>query len=594
MIPISEVVKMVRVSVKPGAITALMTLVFLLFPVIASAQVKLRLLGHLDPFDGDNRYADVWGEGNYAYLASFNGNGIMIIDVSSPATPRMVGHYNPETGGRFQDVMVINGVGYFSSENRGGLHIVDVSNPANPVLLSQITSEQNGFPNVHELSVSDGVLYEADSRTNIVKVFDVRDPRNPRYLRDIQTTDTRFIHAAIAVNGRLFTSGWGGKTDIYDVRNILNEAPVLLGVVDSGTASHASWPSNDGKLLASARETTNGDVRLFDISNPANPVQLVSISAQSLGLEAFTAHNPYIVGNLLFVSWYQAGLAVIDISNPTQPKLAGVYDTYPGSVNGFDGCWGTYPFLGFDKVLISDLDGGLYIVDATGALAGPATVSAASYGFSAVTSKSIVTAFGINLANATLTASTSLLPTTLGGANISVLDNKGVERFAPLFFVSPNQINYQIPAGTSPGAALVKFTNSNGQTISGSTIIASKAISIFTMDASGSGEAAALDAFDYTRPPFKATRSDGEPNIIAVFCTGLGENGTDADGNFAAGIEARLDGQAVKVLYAGRAPGFTGLNQLNILFPPGLAAGNHKLAVTGNGFNSNPVSITVR
>ncbi|MEK7829661.1 MAG: hypothetical protein AAB401_01170, partial [Acidobacteriota bacterium] len=102
--------------------------------------------------------------------------------------------------------------------------------------------------------------------------------------------------------------------------------------------------------------------------------------------------------------------------------------------------------------------------------------------------------FGANMANTTLAASTSLLPTSLGGASVAVLDFKGIERLSPLFFVSPFQINYQIPAGTAPGPALLKFIN-GVQTVTGSTIVAPSAISIFTTNASGSGPAAALDAF---------------------------------------------------------------------------------------------------
>ncbi|MBS1791717.1 MAG: hypothetical protein JST85_28675 [Acidobacteria bacterium] len=572
---------------------ALVALVAFLISIPANAQNPINLVGHIDPFDGDNRYADVWGEGNFAYVGSYSGNGLMIIDISNPAAPKLAGNYVPAEGGRFQDVIVSNGIGYFSSESRGGVHIVDVRNPANPVLLSQITQDKNGFPNVHELFVADGVLYEADSRTTVVKVFDVRNPQNPVFVRDIQTTDTRFIHAIVCVNGRLFTSGWSGKTDIYDVRNVLSAPPPLLGSIDSGTNSHASWPSNDGKLLASARETQDGDIRLFDISNPANPIPLASITAQSLGLNAFSAHNPYIIGNLLFVSWYQAGLVVIDITNPSQPKLVGNYDTYPGAVNGFDGCWGAFPFLGLDRVLLSDLDGGLIIVDATAAQVGPRTVSAASYSFSAIAGKSIAASFGTNLANTTLGATTSLLPTSLGGASVAVLDFKGVERLSPLFFVSPNQINFEIPAGTAPGPALLKFTN-GAQTVTGTTIVSPSAISIFTANASGSGPAAALDAFTFAGAPFNATQSNGQPNIIAVFCTGLGEDATDIDGNVAASVLATIDDQPVTVSYAGRAPGFTGLNQLNITFPAGITSGTHRLTVTRNGVTSNSVTIVVR
>lgn len=572
---------------------AVIALLSLLLAATARAQVTLKLLGQLDPFDGENRYGDVWGDGNYAYLASYNGNGVMIIDISDTSNPKLAGHYNPAEGGRFQDVMVINGIGYFSSENRGGLHIVDVRDPANPVLLSQINTDKNGHANVHELWVADGALYEADSRTNRVKVFDVRDPREPVFVRDIDTNDPS-VHAAIVVNGRLFTSGLRGKTDIYDVRRVLTEQPAHLGTVESGTGSHSSWVSNDGKILAVARETPNGDVRLFDITNPSSATLISTISAQSLGIEAFSPHNPYIAGNLLFVSWYQAGLVVLDITAPSQPRLAGSYDTTSATSTGFDGCWGVYPFLGFDRVLLSDMDSGLFIVDATAALTGPRTVSSASYNISAIAPKAIVAAFGSNLASVTQGASSMPLPTAIAGASITVQDSAGIERLAPLFFVSPNQLNYQIPAGTTPGPALIKFDNGTGQPVTGSAIIAPSAPSIFTQDSSGAGAGAALDAFTFTPAPFNATRAGGLPNIIAVFGTGLGADATDIDANAGPNVQAMIDGQATQVLYAGRAPGFIGLNQMNVMLPMGISSGNHRLVITRGGVSSNAVSIAIK
>jgi uncharacterized protein (TIGR03437 family) len=572
----------------------------ILLPISARAQAQLRLVGQLDPFPGNNRYADVWAEGRYAYLGSYfsddpndGGGGLMIIDIANPAAPQLVGHYNPSQGGRFQDVIVINGIGYFSSENRGGVHIVDVRNPAQPILLSQINTEQNGFPNVHELFVADGVLYEADARTNVVKVFDVRNPRQPVFLRNITTTDTRIIHAITVINGRLYTSGFGGKTDIYDVRDVLTTAPILLGAIDSGTSSHTSWVSSDGRLLVSAREASDGNVRLFDISNPASPLPLATITKQSLGIEGFTPHNPFIVGNLLFVSWYQAGVVVIDITDPRQPRLTGVYDTLPANGGLFNGCWGVFPFLGFDKILLSDMNDGLIIVDATAALAGPRTVSAASYNVSAIAPRAIVTAFGNDLALVTQAATTLPLPTTLGGVAVQVQDSAGQMRPAPLFFVSPAQINYQIPAGTAAGPATV-FVTSNGVSKIGATIIAPSAPALFTQNQSGAGAGVALDAFTFTAGPFNATRATGEPNIIAVFLTGLGDDATDSSGNVSQSVVATLDEQPVTVTYAGRAPGFAGLNQLNLVLPAGITSGEHRLFVTRNGVTSNAVTLSIR
>lgn len=582
-------------------LAALVVWVALLLPTSARAQAQLRLVGQLDPFPGSNRYADVWAEGRYAYLGSYfsgdpndGGGGVMIVDIANPAAPRLVGHYNPAQGGRFQDVIVTGGIGYFSSENRGGVHIVDVRNPALPVLLSQINTEQNGFPNVHELFVADGALYEADSRTNVVKVFDVRNPRQPVFLRNITTTDTRVIHAITAINGRLYTSGFSGKTDIYDVRNILSGAPPLLGAVDSGTSSHTSWVSSDGRILASARETIDGDVRLFDISNPASAVPLATITKQSLGIEGFTPHNPFIVGNLLFVSWYQAGMVVIDITDPRQPRLTGRYDTSSDTPEqGFFGCWGVFPFLGFDKILLSDMNNGLIIVDATAALTGPRIVSAASFSISAIAPRALVTAFGNDLAPITQAATTLPLPTTLGGVTVEVQDSVGQTRPAPLFFVSPTQINYQIPADTKAGPATVYITVGAATKI-GATIIAPSAPALFTQDQSGVGAAVALDAFTFAAGPFNATRVAGEPNIIAVFLTGLGDDATDTVGDVSQSVGALLDEQPLAISYAGSAPGFAGLNQLNFVLPAGIAPGDHRLVVTRNGTTSNAVTIPIR
>jgi hypothetical protein len=58
------------------------------------------------------------------------------------------------------------------------------------------------------------------------------------------------------------------------------------------------------------------------------------ITAQSLGKSAFSAHNPYLIGNLLFVAWYQAGLLIIDIKDPAAPKLVGAYDTFDEGSGG--------------------------------------------------------------------------------------------------------------------------------------------------------------------------------------------------------------------------------------------------------------------
>ncbi|HWQ35232.1 MAG TPA: kelch repeat-containing protein [Blastocatellia bacterium] len=222
-----------------------------------------------------------------------------------------------------------------------------------------------------------------------------------------------------------------------------------------------------------------------------------------------------------------------------------------------------------------------------------ATVSAASYRLQN-SAKAIVAAFGQSFSTATDAATTVPLPTTLAGVSVRVRDTSGAERLAPLFFVSPNQINYQIPEGTISGQAIVTISASDGRSHFGLLDLTSAAPSLFTANQSGTGPAAALDAFTFTAAPFNATRSNGEPNIIAVFGSGLGADVTDADGNVSASVEARIDGQAMRVLYAGRAPGFVGLNQFNLQLPAGLNPGTHTLVISRNSAVSNPVTLETK
>ena len=118
-------------------------------------------------------------------------------------------------------------------------------------------------------------------------------------------------------------------------------------------------------------------------------------------------------------------------------------------------------------------------------------VNAASYlGFD-VAPEGIVAAFGSELSPLTITATTIPLPLTLGGSVTKIKDSKGVERTAPLFFVSPGQVNFQVPAGTEYGIATITINNGEGKIASGEVIITAIKPAIFTANSDGSGIIAA-------------------------------------------------------------------------------------------------------
>lgn len=123
------------------------------------------------------------------------------------------------------------------------------------------------------------------------------------------------------------------------------------------------------------------------------------------------------------------------------------------------------------------------------------TVRAASYTRSDVTAGMIVATFGNGLATTTATPPASplpILPETLAGQRILVLDSQGVEKPAPLFFVSPTQINFVIPEGLAEGGLAIKVMRENQPTHVSFVRLTKVQPDVFTADASGHGLAAAV------------------------------------------------------------------------------------------------------
>jgi hypothetical protein len=131
-------------------------------------------------------------------------------------------------------------------------------------------------------------------------------------------------------------------------------------------------PTYDGNTLIVAEERSNGNVRIYDISmidqpnDPQSPVLLSTMNRTSVGIQAHSPHHVHVYGKLLFLPWYEAGLQVFNISNPSSPVLVGAFDTWSGTSTNFNGNWGVDLSHGLSRVLISDRTRGLLVLDASG------------------------------------------------------------------------------------------------------------------------------------------------------------------------------------------------------------------------------------
>ncbi len=236
-----------------------------------------------------------------------------------------------------------------------------------------------------------------------------------------------------------------------------------------------------------------------------------------------------------------------------------------------------------------------------------AHVSAASYLGAEAAPDSIVSAFGNHLSTMIQSATTSPLPSLLGGTRVTIQDSAGHEKIAPLFFVSPNQVNYLVPADLAEGLATVTITNAAGAISRGILHLTRVSPAIFAADASGKGYAAAdvqrvrsdgSESYDRVASfDPAANRIVGNPielraeeqTFLVLYGTGLRQR------SHLTAVRAFIGGLEAEVLYAGPQGQYAGLDQLNLRIPSTLRGrGEITVELELDGRLTNPVKIFVK
>lgn len=237
-----------------------------------------------------------------------------------------------------------------------------------------------------------------------------------------------------------------------------------------------------------------------------------------------------------------------------------------------------------------------------------AIVSAASFTGGSLAAEEIVTAFGANLASGVEIGRTTPLPTSLLGTSIKVKDKNNDERPAPLFFVSPTQINFQVPPGTALGKATVTITNAQNTSVSATVLIEKTAPAIFTANSSGQEAPAAVllrvkqDGTQIFEPvaQFNAQLNKyvplpidfgAESDQLFLLLFGSGWRGHSGMEN----VIALIGGTSIPVPYAGPQGDFIGQDQINLPLPRTLIGrGETTLSLTVEGQMANLVTVAFK
>ncbi len=322
------------------------------------------LLGHRA---NQTSTSDVWGYvdaqgGEYAIVGAQDGTAIL--DVTDPFHPEQVA-FIPGVSSRWRDMKTLGHHLYIVSDSGGGgMQIVDIVElPARVELVGTYV----GFLNAHNLFIDTdrALAYVVGTRIGNggVRILDLSEPSLPE---EIGAWDVHTVHD-IHVNGNTayaFSPGFG--VDIIDVTD--PSAPKTLNTITYNLQAftHSGFVTPDGNTLVVCDEFDellsgfdNTRLLFFRREGPGfNYVRQRGYTGPNGAID----HNVFLTEDFAFLSNYTYGLTVVDIRDISNPKFFGNYDTFrPDNDKKFSGAWGVYPYLPSGRILVSDIDSGLYV-----------------------------------------------------------------------------------------------------------------------------------------------------------------------------------------------------------------------------------------
>ena len=329
-----------------------------------------------------DKYSSCWGwyqaNKNKEYAIAGSTSGTYWVDVTNPATPTVSAFKAGKiTTTVWREIKTYQNYCYVVSDDGGpnSFQIFDMQYL--PDSVHKVFDSQTLFKKGHTLTIDGtnlyvaGVTYSTGS-TSSMNLYSLATPSAPVLMRKLNQ-DAGFIsyvHDMCVENDTIFASC--GNQGLYVFKyNSGSNTFTQLGSLTSYTASgfnHSSaWTPNRKTLVLTDEVPTHLPIKILNVQNLSN-IQVLATTNQFTNT---TPHNPFMVSNqYCFMSSYQDGLQLYDISTPTAPVLAGYFDTYyqGGGNNGvwtgddYDGLWSAYPYFPSKNIFACDQKNGLFML----------------------------------------------------------------------------------------------------------------------------------------------------------------------------------------------------------------------------------------
>jgi choice-of-anchor B domain-containing protein len=455
------------------------------------AANNFTLLSNISPeVGGGIKYSGCWGWtdtlNDREYGIAGSTTGTYFVDVTNPYSPTVSAFYPASSGtitgtGNWREIKTYKNYCYVMNDNGAGtlgLQIFDLSTL--PTTVTLVYQSMNLFRRGHAGWIDGDKYYVAgitysDNTTSSLDVYSLATPTAPVLLRKLKQDypAITYVHDAFVRNDTVFASC--GYQGLYIYRLTAANTFTQLGSLTTYPGSgynHATCITPDGQNLVMLDEIPASlPIKVLDITNMSNIV--VTATANQFPLT--TPHNPWVVNDqYVFISAYQDGTQLWDISNPATPTLSGYFDTYPagggnnnvwpGGSTAYNGQWGLYPYFPSKNIFALDRNNGMFMIN-TALFANPeiniiGNSSNIPDGTTA-TSATNSTDFGSVIMTANATNNFVIQNTGLGSLNVSAITITGADasQFSIVGPVSPFTI-------TPSGAQIlnVKFTPTSAGT----------------------------------------------------------------------------------------------------------------------------------